>query len=131
MQPKEKIIHHVIPLKPWEVLGVDIFDLNNKNCLCIIDYHSKFPVRKRMQGLSPESLITKIKVIFAKYDILHRLISDADSKFVSEKFKSFCSSLNIEQAMSSSYHHNQSYKIQITTTGRILHLTDNTSCQHL
>ena len=27
MQPKEKIIHHDILLRPWEVLGADIFQL--------------------------------------------------------------------------------------------------------
>ena len=43
MQPKEKIIHHDIPLRPWEVLGADIFHLNKKKYLCIIDYDSKFP----------------------------------------------------------------------------------------
>ena len=50
-QPKEKIIHHDILLRPWEVLGVNIFQLNNKNYLCIVDYHSKFPVIKRMVGV--------------------------------------------------------------------------------
>ena len=49
-QPKEEIIHHDIPLRPWEVLGADIFQLNNKTYLCIVDYHSKFPVVKRMGG---------------------------------------------------------------------------------
>ena len=105
MQPKEKIIDHDIPLRPCKVLGVDIFHFNNKNYLCIVYYHSKFPVIKRMQGLSAESLITKIKVIFAEYGILHRLISDAGSSFVSEKSRSFSSSLNSEQAVSSLYHH--------------------------
>ena len=54
-QPKEKIIHHDIPLRPCEVLGVDIFHLNNKNYLCIVDYHSKFPIIKRIHRLSAES----------------------------------------------------------------------------
>ena len=34
-QPKEKIIHHVIPLRPWEVLGPDVFQLNNK-IICVL-----------------------------------------------------------------------------------------------
>ena len=50
MQPKEKTIHHDIPVRPWDVIGVDVFQLNNKNYLCIVDYHSKFPVIKRMEG---------------------------------------------------------------------------------
>ena len=30
-QPKEKIVCHEIPLRPWEVLGTDIFHFNSKN----------------------------------------------------------------------------------------------------
>ena len=39
-QPQERIIHHDIPLQPWEVVGADVFHYNNKNYLCIIDYNS-------------------------------------------------------------------------------------------
>ena len=31
MQPKEKIIHHDVPLRPWEVVGGDVFYFNNVN----------------------------------------------------------------------------------------------------
>ena len=61
-----------------------MFQLNNKTYLCIVDYHSKFPVIKRMEGLSAENLMATVKFIFAKYGILHRLMSDAGSNFVSE-----------------------------------------------
>ena len=111
MQPKEKIIHHEILLRPWEVLGIDIFQLNKKY-LCIVDYHSKFPVIKRMEGLSAENLIVTMKVIFTEYSILCRLMSHAGSNFVSEKFRGFCSSLNIEQAVSSSYHHQSNGQVK-------------------
>ena len=70
MQPKEKIIHHNIPLRPWEVLGTDVFHFNNKNYLYIVDHYSKFPMVKRLEGLSAENLITTVKAIFAKYGIL-------------------------------------------------------------
>ena len=64
-QPKEKTIHHVIPQRPWEVLGADVFQLNIKNYLCVVDYHSKFLVIKRMEGLSAVSLIATVKIIFS------------------------------------------------------------------
>ena len=57
MQPKEKIIHHDIPLRPWEVIGTDVFHVNNMNYLYIVDYYSKFPVIKRLERLSAESLV--------------------------------------------------------------------------
>ena len=50
MQPKEKILHHDTPLRPWEVLGADVFYFNNKNYLCTVDYHNKFPIVKRLGG---------------------------------------------------------------------------------
>ena len=100
MQPKEKILNHDILLRPWEVLDADVFHLNNKNYLCIVDYHSKFPVIKRLEGLSTEKLITTAKVIFTEYGIPCKLMSDTGTNFISSRFRKFCSSLNIEQAVS-------------------------------
>ena len=51
MQPKEKIIHHEIPLRPWEAVGADTFHFNNINYLCVVDYNSKFPILRKLQGL--------------------------------------------------------------------------------
>ena len=68
-QPKEKIIHHDISFRPWEVVGTNVFHFNNKNYLCTVDYHSKFPVIKRLEGFSAESLVNTVKIIFAKYSI--------------------------------------------------------------
>ena len=111
-QPKEKIIHHNIQLRPWDVLGTDIFHFNNKNYLCIVDYHSKFPIVKRLEGLSAESLITTTKVIFAKYGIPQKIMSDAGTNFVSEKFQHFCKTINVEQAVSSAYHHQSNRQVE-------------------
>ena len=94
------------------MLGADIFPLNNKNYLCIVDYHSKFPIIKRMEGLSTESLIATTKVIFAEYGIPHRLMSDGGTNFISEKFKRFCSRLNIKQAVLSVYHHQSNGEVK-------------------
>ena len=69
MQPKEKIIHHNIPLRPWNIVSADVFHFNNKNYLCIVDYHSKFPVIKRVERLLAKSLVNTVKTIFAKYGI--------------------------------------------------------------
>ena len=102
--PKERTIHHGIPMRPCDVIGANMFQHNNKNYICIVDYHSKFPVVKGMGGLSVDSLIARVKVIFVEYGIPHRIMSDAESNFISEKFKNFWNSLNFEQAVSSSYH---------------------------
>ena len=103
-QPKEKITHHNIPLRPWEVIGADVFHFKNKHYLCIVDYNSKFPVIKRLEALSADNLINVVKTIFAKYGIPHKLMLDVGTNFVSDKFHQFCKLVNIEQATSSVYY---------------------------
>ena len=115
MQPKEKILYHDIALRPWKVLGMDIFHFNNKNYLCIVDYHSKFSVIKRLVGLSTKNLITTAKVIFAEYGIPCKLMSDASTNFVSDRFRKFCNSLNIEHTVLSAYHHQSNGQVEACT----------------
>ena len=67
-----------------------------QNYLCIVDYHSKFPVVKWLEGLSAESLITTTNVIFTKNGIPPKLMSDTGTNFVSEKFWQFCKTINVE-----------------------------------
>ena len=69
MESKEKIIHHEIPLRPWKAVGADVFHFNNINYLCVVDYNSKFPIVRKLQGLSAEHLINAVSSIFAKYGI--------------------------------------------------------------
>ena len=35
-QPKEKTVHHDIPLRPWDVIGADVFWLNNKKIYALL-----------------------------------------------------------------------------------------------
>ena len=86
------------------MLGADVFHFNNKKYLYIVDYHSKFPVIKRVERLSTESLIATTKVIFVEYGIPLKLMSNAGTNFISDKFRKFCSRLSIKQAVSSVYH---------------------------
>ena len=101
-----------IPLRPWEVIGADVFHFNNKNYLCIVDYNSKFPVVKRLEGLSADSLIDTVKIIFTKYGIPQKIMSDADTNFMSDMFWQFCKTINIEQSVSSAYHHQSNAQVK-------------------
>ena len=112
LQRKEKIIHHDIPLRLWKVLGADVFNSSNKNYGYIVDYHSKFPVVKRLEGLSAENLTATVKVIFAKYDKLCKLMSYAGTNFVSHKFQKFCKSINVEQVVLLVYHHQSNRQVK-------------------
>ena len=54
--------------------------------------------------MSAESLVNTVKIIFTKYGIPQKIMSVAGTNFVSDMFRRFCKSINIEQALSSAYH---------------------------
>ena len=64
-----------------------MFTLNNKYYLCIVDYHSKFPVFKKTEDPSTDSLILICKIIFSAYGLPKKIMSNAGGNFVSDKFK--------------------------------------------
>ena len=80
-----------------------MFTLDNKQYLCIVDYHNKFPIIKKTADLSADSLILNCKIIFAEYGIPRKIMSDSGGNFILDNFKT-CKSLNMQQAFSSSYH---------------------------
>ena len=113
MQPKGEIIHHDIPLRPWEVDRADIFHFKNVNYLCVVDYNSKFPIIRRYLELLVEHLINEVTAIFAKYGIPQKIMFDTSMNFVSERFRQFCKSINVEQAVSSAYHHQSNGQVKV------------------
>ena len=84
-----KGLHYEILCRPWEVVGADVFMINNKTLLCIVDYHSKFPIVKKVKALSADDLVQTTKLIFAEYGLPKKIVSDAGAKFTSEIFKDF------------------------------------------
>ena len=90
-----------------------MFTLNNKQYLCILDYHSKFLIVKKTKGPSADSLILMCEIIFTECGIPKKIMSDSGGNFISDKFKTFCKSLNIEQAFSSSYHHQSNGQVEV------------------
>ena len=68
-----------------------MFTVNNKYYLCIVDYHSKFPIVNRAEDMFTESLILACKVIFSEYGLPKRIMSDAGGNFISHKFWQFLS----------------------------------------
>ena len=82
-----------------------MFTLHKRSYLCIVDYHSKFPVIKTTEDISADSLILTCKIIYSEYGLPKKIISDSGGNFISDKFTTFCRSLQIHQAFSSSYNH--------------------------
>ena len=64
----------------------DIFHYNNKNYLCIVDYNSKFPITKKLEGMSAKTLTNTVKIIFEEYGIPRKIMSDTGTNFIPDRF---------------------------------------------
>ena len=62
-----QIIKHKLPGEPWEVIGPDVFQINDRNFLCIVDYFSKVWMVNQAEKLFVDSLIAGCKSVFAEY----------------------------------------------------------------
>ena len=81
MQPHERVLPYEIPCRPWEVLGADIYMVNNKALLSIVDHYSMFPIMKMVGSLATNDLVQTVKMIFAEYGFSKQIDSDAGTNF--------------------------------------------------
>ena len=59
-QPNVMKIYHEIPVIPPEAVGADVYTVNDKNYLCVVDYHTKFPMIKQIVGFSVENRVCQV-----------------------------------------------------------------------
>ena len=86
------------------MVGANIFPIRNNTLFCIVDYYSKVPVVKKTDDLSPDSLIGEVKIVFAEFWLPRQIVLDAAINFISQIY-TICRELNIEQAITLSYHY--------------------------
>ena len=93
---KETLMSHDVPERPWEKVGVDLFEVHQKNYLITVDYYSNFWELDKLDKTTSTAVIRKLKAHFARYGIPTKLISDNGSQFVSARFHKFTRDWDIE-----------------------------------
>lgn len=74
------------PRRPWCNVGADLFQIENRHYLVIVDYFSRFFEITKLTYTSSESVIEHTKFIFARHGIPEVVRSDNGLKFASESF---------------------------------------------
>ena len=86
----EKIIPYEMLYKLWEVDYPDIFTIKSNMLLHSVHSYSKFPIVKITDGLLADILITEVKIASAEFGLPKKIVSDADTNLLSDKFRQFC-----------------------------------------
>lgn len=75
-QAKEPMMIAAHPTEPWEKVGTDLFQLNGKDYLVVIDYYSNYPEVEQLHHTTSNYVIQCMKSIFARHGIPHIVQSD-------------------------------------------------------
>ena len=86
---KEPLLSHETPQRPWSRVGADMFELNGKSYLTLVDYYSGFIEVNLIHDTTSKQVITYCKSQFARHGIPDILITDNGPQFSSTVFKEF------------------------------------------
>ena len=101
--PRDPLISHPIPNRPWSKIGADLFTLHGEEYLVLVDYFSKFPEVVKLNDTSANSVIKEMKSIFARQGIPDEVISDNGPQFACSEFKKFSASWSFVHTTTSPY----------------------------
>ena len=59
--PKETLMAASSPSRPWERVGIDLFELNGKVYIVIVDYYSRWVESRKLISLTSEHTIDVLK----------------------------------------------------------------------
>lgn len=87
-----------LPFAPWVDVAMDLLGPlpNQEYVLVIIDYYSRYKEVKITKSVTSSTIIKLLKEIFSRLGYPVSITADNGKQFVSEEFRSFCSSCNIK-----------------------------------
>ena len=125
--PREPLIPSDLPQYPWQVVGADIFQIENTYYLLVVDYYSRYPEVIKLTTTTSTAVVNILKSIFSRHGIPEILRSDNGPQFDSQEMSDFASLYEF-QLKTSSPHYPQSNgqaERAIKTVKRLLKKSDD------
>uniref|UniRef100_A0A3B1JHU7 Integrase catalytic domain-containing protein n=1 Tax=Astyanax mexicanus TaxID=7994 RepID=A0A3B1JHU7_ASTMX len=90
-----------VPAEPWQRVGTDLFHLEGKNYLLVIDYLSNYPEIALLSTMTAACVIKHLKSIFARHGIPQMVCSDNGPCFSCKEFQAFAEMYDFQHVTSS------------------------------
>lgn len=99
--PKEPMISHPIPERPWQVVATDLFSWNGMDYIVAVDYYSRYFETEKLTSLTSTAVIKKLKAFFARFGIPQTVVSDNGPCYSSQEFRDFAKAWDFQHTTSS------------------------------
>ena len=100
----EPLLPHDVPPHAWHTLAADLFHWGQKDYLLVVDAYSKFPIVRKLGGISSYHVITHLKQIFEEQGIPIKFLSDNGPQFASAEFRRFSANYGFTHVTSSPHY---------------------------
>jgi hypothetical protein len=97
----EPLIPSKLPDRPWQVVSTDLFELNHKQYIVMIDNYSRWIEVRHLNRTTSMSVIKQMKAIFAIHGIPETVQSDNGTQYTSMEYKDFAKEWGFEITTSS------------------------------
>ena len=91
----------VLPERPWQKVGTDLFEWRKNNFLLVVDYYSHFIEIARLTSTTAASVISHLKSIFSRHGIPETVMSDNGPQYSAAAFNSFAKEYGFTHVTSS------------------------------
>ncbi|XP_005102508.1 uncharacterized protein K02A2.6 [Aplysia californica] len=99
--PKEPLLPTPLPNRPFEKVALDLFELKGRSFVVVIDYYSCYPDIGYLPNQKASTLVTKLKIIFARHGIPETVVSDSQTNLTSHEFQRFAQDWGFQHITSS------------------------------
>ena len=90
-----------VPTRPWQIVGVDLFEFETRQYLITTDYFSNFWEIDNMANTTSIAVIRKLKSFFSRHGVPDKLRSDNGPQFSSDQFSLFATEWGFRHLTSS------------------------------
>lgn len=84
------------PEKPLDIIHIDIYSINNRKILTIIDKFSKFAAAYTLPARNSLHVIKSLKCFMSLHGIPQKIITDQGAEFLSTIFQDFCKQYDVQ-----------------------------------
>ena len=127
--PKESLMSHSIPDRPWSKIAADPFEFKGEHYLVLADYYSDWIEFDKMRDQTATETIALLLKKFSRWGLPDEIVTDCGKNFDSKEFSQFCQRKQIKHTKSSPHHHQSNGKAEsaVKIIKSILRKTENSA----
>ena len=109
---KETLVSHDIASQAREKIGCDLFTIEGRDYLIVIDYHTNFIEVEYLHPATSSKVTHAVEKMCARYGVPKVIVSDNGPQFTAREFRKFITEWNIKHMLSSPYHQQSNGKAE-------------------